>query len=141
VLCADTSFLFSLYRRDIHSAEARRRLIETESPLILSPLNLLEFGNALRLAEFRGLMAGGDAKKRLKGFEADRAAGRWHLSEVSLADLVAEAIQISGANTVAGGHRAFDILHVAHAHLVTSTEFLSFDFNQFRPAKAVGLNC
>jgi len=40
-------------------------------------------------------MEEGDAAKRLKGFETDRAAGRWYLSEVSLADLVAEAIQIS----------------------------------------------
>lgn len=139
MLCVDTSFLFSLYHKDAHTAAAIALLAKAAEPLGLSVLNEYEFGNALRFAESRRLLPPGDALFRLRAFDEDRAAGRWHYSGIPLEDIVAEARQISGQHTVKGGHRAFDILHVAHAKLAGPRLFLSFDANQLALAKAVRL--
>lgn len=141
MLCADTSFLFSLYRKDAHTAVAVAHLTQAAEPLLLSELNEYEFGNALRFAEFRGLLPVGEAAKRLEAFAEDRKAGRWQYSRIPLDDIVAEAREISTRHTVTGGHRAFDILHVSHARLAMPKLFLSFDANQRKLAKAAGLAC
>lgn len=141
MFCADTSFFFSLYGHDTHTAGALALLEKSGQPLLLSPLNEYELGNALRFAEWRGLLPPGDAALRLKALADDQAAGRCRLSEVPLQEIVSEAGRLSLMHTVAGGHRAFDILHVAHARLVAPKRFVSFDANQLRLAKAVGLRC
>ena len=46
---------------------------------------------------------------------------------------------VSATHTLKGGHRPFDILHVAHARPVFPKRFLRFDANQLRLAKSVGL--
>ena len=139
--CADTSFLFSLYHRDSHTAEANALLDKAAQPLLLSPLNEFELVNAFRLAEFRRLLPAGETPRRLDALAEDHAAGRWHYSDVPLRDILAEAARLSVSYTATGGHRAFDILHVAHARLAKPKRFLSFDANQLRLAKAVGLSC
>ena len=141
MFCADTSFLFSLYGHDIHTAEALALLEESGRPLLLSPLNEFELGNAFRFAEWRGLLPPGAAAQRLSALADDHAAGRWRLSEIPLQEIVGEAGRLSLVHTVAGGHRSFDILHVAHARLAAPKRFVSFDANQLRLAKAVGLHC
>jgi len=141
MLCADTSFLFSLYRRDAHSHEAFARLEAAGQPLVLSAFNVYELGNALRLAESRGLLTAGEAARRLEALAEDLTFGRWRESEIETDEIVAEANRLSAAHTVKGGHRAFDILHVAHARLARPRQFLSFDANQLRLAKGAGLRC
>lgn len=141
MFCADTSFLFSLYGHDTHTAEALALLEKSGRPLLLSPLNEFELGNALRFAEWRGLLPPGDAARRLEALAEDHAAGRWRLSEIPLPEIVGEAGRLSLVHTVAGGHRSFDILHVAHARLAAPKRFVSFDANQLRLAKTVGLRC
>lgn len=141
MLCADTSFLFSLYLRDKHSETARARLAESDELLLLSSLNIYELGNALRLAEFRGLAPMNHAEQCLEALDRDRLHGRWRRSEVLSDEIIAEAGRLSATHTLKGGHRAFDILHVAHARLAKPKVFLSFDANQLRLAKAAGLRC
>jgi hypothetical protein len=41
---------------------------------------------------------------------------------------------------MSGGHRSFDILHVATARLLNATCFLSFDANQRKLATTLRLN-
>lgn len=139
MLCADTSFLFSLYGHDAHTGEPLALLAKSGQPLLLSLLNEFELGNALRFAEWRGLLPVGSAAQHLEALAEDHAAGRWRMSEIPLAEIVAEAGRLSATHTVAGGHRSFDILHVAHARLAAPKRFLSFDANQLRLAKAIGL--
>ncbi|MDE3084704.1 MAG: PIN domain-containing protein, partial [Verrucomicrobiota bacterium] len=115
MLCADTNFLFSLYGHDAHTGEALARLKKSGQPLLLSALNEFELGNAFRFAESRGLLPAGSAAQRLAALAEDHAAGRWRLSEIPLLEIVAEAGRLSALHTVSGGHRSFDILHVAHA--------------------------
>ena len=47
--------------------------------------------------------------------------------------------KVSKLRTFAGGHRSFDILHVATAVDLDAREFLSFDANQNELATAEGL--
>ncbi|MES2709002.1 MAG: type II toxin-antitoxin system VapC family toxin [Verrucomicrobiota bacterium] len=139
VIYADTSFLFALYGNDFHTPRAVAWLKGLRTPLTLTSLNELELGNALRFAEFRKVIAPGAAAAFWAQFEADRACGRVVLRVCNLADLVEEAKRLSSTHTLTGGHRGFDILHVAGALILGAREFLTFDGNQKKLAEAEGL--
>ena len=139
VTCADTSFLFSLYGNDAHTPRALAWMKSQRRPLTLTSLNEFELGNALRFAEFRKGIAAGEAALFWAQFEADRAGGRIHIHVCNLADVVEEAKRISATHTRAGGHRGFDILHVATALVMKARRLLTFDGNQKKLAEAEGL--
>lgn len=119
--------------------QALKRLQDLAAPLLLSPLNELELCNALRLAAFRGLMPADDVHVRIDAFHEDREAGRWRRSGVPLEEIVLAAERLSAAHTPRGGHRTFDIMHVAHAQIARAKTFLSFDATQLQLSKAAGL--
>lgn len=139
VTFADTSFLFSLYGNDVHTSRAVTFMKRRKSPLTLTVLSEYELGNALRFAEFRKGIAPGEAALFCAQFEADRASGRLRIQICNLADAVEGAKRLSATYTLKGGHRGFDILHVATALLLGATEFLTFDANQRRLAESEGL--
>lgn len=139
VICADTSFLFSLYGNDANSPRAVALMRKQRVALTLTVLNAYELGNALRFAEFRKGIAPGEASLFWTQFESDRAGGRLEVQVCNLADIIAEAKRLSATYTLTGGHRGFDILHVASALVVGATRFLTFDDNQAKLAKAEGL--
>ena len=137
----DTSFLASLYLLDIHTPRARAKLREIKPPqgLILSPFHQYELPNAVRLSVFRGLRDPSAGEAILAAFEADIASGHFDLPTCNLASVLIEAKRLSASHTVTGGHRAFDILHVAAAIHLGATEFLTFDTNQRNLAIVAGL--
>ncbi len=139
VVCADTSFLFSLYGTDVNSRRALKWINGQRAPLTLSALNEFELGNALRLSEFRKVVAPGGAALFWSQFESDRASGRLKVGILNLADVVAEAKRLSASYTLKAGHRGFDILHVGSALVLKAGEFLTFDLNQKRLAEAEGM--
>jgi predicted nucleic acid-binding protein len=139
VICCDTSFLFSLYGSDAHSPRALAWAMRCTSAIVLSTFTEFEFGNALRLAESRGLLKHGTVTQFWALFEAAVAQGRLTVATCNLADVVDEAKRLSAIHTATGGHRAFDILHVAAALKLRATEFLTFDGNQERLAESEGL--
>jgi predicted nucleic acid-binding protein len=139
VIACDTSFLFSLYGNDAHSPQALAWIEQCTSAIALSPLTHFEFGNALRFAEFRGLLKRGAATQYWALFEAALAQGRLIVEACNLADVVDEAKRLSAIHTVSGGHRGFDILHVAAALKMGAAEFLTFDGNQKKLAESEGL--
>jgi len=139
VTAADTSFLFALYGNDVHSACAIAWTRTKCRALTLSSLNEYELANALRFAEFRRAIAEGEANLFWTHFEADRASGRLLVNLCNLAETVNEARRLSATYTLKGGHRSFDILHVATALHLGAGEFLTFDVNQRRLAEAEGL--
>jgi predicted nucleic acid-binding protein len=53
--------------------------------------------------------------------------------------VVHEAKRLSATYTLTGGHRGFDILHVASALIMKAQRFLTFDENQKKLAEAEGL--
>ena len=139
VTCTDTSFLYSLYGNDAHTARAMAWLRANQAVLSLTMLNEYELENALRFAEFRGALRPGGAALFRAQFEADRLAGRLQVRICNLAEVVAEAQRLSATHTVTGGHRGFDILHVAAALHMKADRFLTFDGNQRKLAGAEGL--
>jgi len=53
--------------------------------------------------------------------------------------VVDEAKRLSASHTLAGGHRGFDILHVATALILKAQQLLTFDENQKKLTEAEGL--
>lgn len=139
VIACDTSFLFSLYGSDAHSPKAVAWVSRYTRALHFNSLTHFEFGNALRFSEFRKVIPPGSAAQYWAGFEAAIAQGRLIVAVSNLADVVDEAKRLSGVRTLAGGHRSFDILHVASALKMSATQFLTFDGNQKKLAEAEGL--
>ena len=139
VVCADTSFLFSLYGNDENTPRAVAWIKTSRSALTLSSLNEYELGNALRFAEFRKVIGPGEAAVYWAEYEADRASGRVKVQICNLADVVDEAKRLSATHTLPGGHRGFDILHVAAAIRLKAGHLLTFDGNQKNLAEAEGL--
>jgi len=139
VICADTSFLFSFYGNDGNSPKAVQWAAAATLPMTLSPYNSFELGNALRFAEFRKTIKSGEAALYWSQFQAATRRGRLLLTVCNLADVLDEATRLSSSHTLTGGHRGFDILHVAAALMMGAKEFLTFDANQKKLAEAEGL--
>jgi predicted nucleic acid-binding protein len=139
VISADTSFLFSLYGNDSHTPLAVTWSRANKRAIRISCLNHFELANSLRFAEFRKAVPSGQAIRLLSLFMIDLEAGRLIETTCNLADILSEATRLSTAHTITGGHRGFDILHVAAARIMGATHFLTFDANQNRLAKAAGL--
>ena len=139
VTCSDTSLLFSLYGNDANTPRAIAWMKSHRRALTLTTLNEYELGNALRFAEFRKALASGDAALFWAQYEADRASGRLKIHVCNLADIVDEAKRLSATHTLSGGHRGFDILHVAAALRIKAKQLLTFDGNQKKLAEAEGI--
>ena len=141
MVSCDTSFLASLYLWDTHTPKARAKLQQIRPPeeLMLSPFHQYELPNAVRLSVFRGLRDAAAGETILAAFEADLASGYFALPTCNLASVLIEARRLSASHTMTGGHRAFDILHVAAALHLGASEFLTFDTNQRKLATTVGL--
>lgn len=141
----DTSFLCALYRRQDNSERALAYRSAMSEPLHLTRLLLWEFRQSVRFQTFR------HSKNRKVGYplhEAERMiakltehleAGSVKMIHCDFINLLVTGERISKARTFAGGHRSFDILHVATAIDLDAREFLSFDANQIELAAAEGL--
>ena len=57
----------------------------------------------------------------------------------NLADILLEAKRLWAIHTLTGGHRSFDILHIAAAKKLGAQQFLTFDANQRLLAQAENL--
>jgi predicted nucleic acid-binding protein len=136
---ADTSFLFSLYGNDVRTASAKAWVRRKVQPVTITALSRYELGNAMRFAAFRKVISQPDALSSLVAFEADLQAGYLQFAPCDFSVIIEQARRLSDRYTLAGGHRSFDILHVATARVVKATTFLSFDANQRKLAGAVGL--
>jgi predicted nucleic acid-binding protein len=136
---ADTSFLFSLYGNDTHTSAAIAWADGQKKPVTIGILARYELGNALRFAAFRKVISLSDATISLAAFESDIKTGHLVVAQADLAQVVAEAMRLSSLRTFAGGHRSFDILHVATASILKAKRFLTFDINQGKLAAAAGL--
>lgn len=138
-IVTDTSFLFSLFGGDAHTASARAWAMQTKQPIAVTALNRYELGNAIRFAAFRKVVPQQDALASLAAFEADLKNGVLQSVSPDLAEIIKEAARLSASHTITGGHRSFDILHVAAARVLKATLFLSFDANQRKLARSAKL--
>lgn len=141
----DTSFLCALYRTQDNSPPALAYRAAMTEPLHVTRLLLWEFRQSVRFQAFR------HSHNRQVGYplqEAERMIAKLseHLDEGSVRlvhcdflDILVAGERISKSRTFTGGHRGFDILHVATALELRAAHFLTFDANQIALAKAEGL--
>jgi len=139
VICSDTSFLFSLYGNDRNTARAIKWVKDEKKIITVTSFNECELGNALRFAEFRKAIALGEAAVFWAQYESDRDNGRIVMEVCNLAMILDEARRLSVTHTLTGGHRGFDILHVAAALQLGAGVLLTFDANQRKLALGEGL--
>lgn len=138
-VCADTSFLFSLYGKDTFTARARRLTDSLQGPVSLSVFTLFELENAVRFAVWRRLIAPAQGAAMLEDVHSDLRTGYLLLPTCDHVEVVRRARGISARFTLKGGHRAYDILNVAAALTLGAGRFLTFDENQKTLAQRVGL--
>ncbi len=137
---ADTSFLYSLYVQQAHSAVAAAYVkSRPEEPLPITSLNRFELANAIRLSVFRKLLDRQKAEADLRLIDKDLAAGVLLLISCDWVAVHAKAEELSSVRTIKTGHRAMDLLHVASALVVGASQFLTFDRNQAGLAVVSGL--
>lgn len=141
----DTSFLCAFYRFQTNSNLAAAHFKKMMEPLHVGSLLLYEFRQSLRWQEFLY------SKDRSKGFDkatgmvalttvqSDIASGAVVIVSVDWSDVHNIAERLSIQYAAMGGHRSFDILHVATALHLGAKELLTFDGNQKKLAKAEGL--
>jgi predicted nucleic acid-binding protein len=141
----DTSFLCALYREQDNSKQADRRFKLLHEALAVSSLLLLEFRQSVRF------QIGLHDRDRTKGFS--RTEGMRMLEDLKsdldsgiLRTISIEWVAVHGIterlscdHTISGCHRLTDILHVATSLHLGAKEFLTFDANQKRLARAEGL--
>jgi predicted nucleic acid-binding protein len=141
----DTSFLFALYRSQVNSRAAVTHVQAMQEALHVASLVLFEFRQSVRFQEFlhgKNPRLGFD---RATGFAAltklqsNVVSGFVVLAPADWNGVLQIAERLSAQYTVSLGHRAFDILHVASALHLGAREFLTFDANQKKLAKAEGL--
>jgi predicted nucleic acid-binding protein len=138
-LYADTSFLFSYYASDIHSARADRWRQARSFPLLFSRFNRLELRNALELAVFQSRLTPKETAEIWLTVESDLKSGVLTWVEPSLTDLLQDAETLSAAHTASIGARSLDVLHVAVACLLKVDEFVTFDQRQTALVTRLGL--
>jgi predicted nucleic acid-binding protein len=138
VICADTSFFFSLYGNDSKTSLAVSWSAQNKEIIWTSSLNHFELINALRFAECRRFIGIGHAARFAADFSTDLQGGRLVEKSCDLSEILAEASRLSHAHTLTGSHRSFDILHIAAAKLIGATHFLTFDADQKKLAEKEG---
>lgn len=141
----DASFLCALYVAQSTSAAAIAHYQRMREPLHVSALLLGEFRQSVRFQIFRhsrdahqgyGRKTGLGALAKLQSNIDD---GALVVVPADWAEVIHIAERISTQHAIGGGHRFLDILHVATAKYLGTSEFLSFDFNQRLLAVAEGL--
>jgi len=141
----DTSFLCALYRTQDNSPQALAYRARMNEPLCVTRLLLWEFRQSVRFQAFRHSKNRNvgyplhEAEKMLSDLNDDLRDGFVVSVAIDILDILVAGERISKLRTFAGGHRSFDILHVATALELGAKEFLSFDTNQIDLAAAEGL--
>jgi hypothetical protein len=139
MVCADTSFLISLYGTDVNTPAAKQHVGGVTDRLVVHAISDFEFSNAVRSLVFRGKIRPPQGAAWQANYEADKAAGILLAAEIDVNAVFRLADFLSSAWTETGGHRGYDILQVAAAKLLGATEFWSFDGKQRALAAAEGL--
>jgi len=138
----DTSFLCAFYLKQSNSTAAAAYAATMKEPLTVTALLAYEFNQSLRFQVWRRAanahegVAAADARAAARQFEADLAGGIAVLAPCNFQDLFRRVNELSLRHTIAGGHRSFDILHVATALHLGAREFLTFAANQRKLAAA-----
>lgn len=142
---ADTSFLFAFYFPRDASAQAIAKVQTSPLPLRISSLVRFEFQQAVWFEVWRKAYAAArgleqtQAQTGLAAFDLDIGQGVWEIITPDLPEILVHAERLILQHTPRTGARGFDLLHVATARQLASTEFLTFDVKQRALAESEGL--
>lgn len=137
---ADSGFVVSLYRpTESLSRIARREIKRASTPVLLSPLSLLEIRNALNMANAREEIGIAERDAVMAEIEQQIATGFFQVAQISQASIYARAEELSDRHTPTHFTRSLDLMHVAAALLCKASVFLSTDARQKKVAEAEGL--
>lgn len=135
---ADTSFLVSLYSLDANSSVAAQTIRESCGERYITVLGELEVLNAFELRVFRKELSMQQVQTSLDDFEEDLANGILLLRPLS-EQVFERARQLSRQTTARLGTRTADLLHVAAALELDVDSLFSFDQQQRKLARTLGL--
>ena len=142
---ADTSFLCSIYRVQVHSVAANRLRRGISEPLHFTSLLEFEFLQAIELQVWlhssdktKGYSRR-EANRMISEWETDIATGINRLVSFDMDAVLRHSRSLSGQTTAKGGHRTLDIFHVATAVHLGASRFLTFDARQRALAIHAGL--
>lgn len=128
-----------------HTPRAIAYFQKLEETLHATSLLIFEFKQSLRLQTFlhrqhrkKGLPAN-ITKATLSDLQEDIGNGALKIVTGDFAEILSIADRLSHQHIPQQGHRTMDILHVATALYFGAQDFLSFDKNQVKLAKAGGL--
>ena len=137
-VCADPSFIVSLYSPDANSAAAARTMQASSAERFLTTFGELEVVNAMGLRIFRKEVSPAQAQLSLLEFEKDLRDGVFQLR--GLSDSILErARQLSRQTTAKLGTRTADLLHVAAALELGVDCLYTFDLHQRKLAQTLRL--
>jgi predicted nucleic acid-binding protein len=134
----DTSFLISLYSLDTNSAAAGQIMRASTGERYLTVFGELEVVNALELRVFRRELSASQVQSSLNNFERDMRDGILLLRPLP-EQVFERACQLSRQTTGRLGTRTADLLHVAAALELDADYLYSFDQQQRKLARSVGL--
>jgi hypothetical protein len=140
VIYADTSFLGSYFVPDANSQSALTVVQSLTASLAFTALHRLELRNALALAVFQGRITNHQAQAVWQDVERDLSSGLLLATSLKWYPILRKAALLSIQHTMTTGCRSLDVLHVATALKMGTTEFLSFDLRQRNLATTLGLN-
>jgi predicted nucleic acid-binding protein len=136
---ADTSFLVSLYGRDVNSRAAISLVQQNHPAFMVTPFGETEFTSIVFAVTARPK---GWTVHEARAIEADFArdlqTGIWQWEDFPL-DTWARARELSRRHAPALGCRAMDALHVASALVLAADDFYTLDHDQAKLARAAGL--
>ena len=141
----DTSFLCSIYRKQVHTPMALDYREAMTEPLHFTRLLEFEFIQAIQLqvwlhcADRKKGYSEVEAGQMMADWEADVASGMNVLVPCDADAVLRLARSYSLTRTAGKGHRTLDILHVATAVHLGARAFLTFDARQRALAKHAGL--
>lgn len=137
---ADTGFIVSLYKEESTSADANSVMGNTEPPVLISDLSVLEFRNAMNLAVFRNEINDDARVLILERFASDQEAGVFQTLPIPSSELYPTSARLSDTHSSTLGTRSLDLMHLAAALTLGADTFLSFDSRQRAAAQAEGLD-
>ena len=136
---ADTSFFVSLYGSDVNSQAATRLLRQHRPVFLVTPLGEMEFTSVVFAVTARPKGWTVSEARAIEGdFAHDLQTGVWQWEDFSPGTW-ARARDLARHHGPALGCRALDALHVASALILSADDFYTFDRDQAKLARAVGL--
>ncbi len=144
MIYVDTSVIVKLYVREEFSRKVSDWIRSTNEPIPLTPLHELELINSVKLKCFRNEMSRDEAEIILSNVGKHGRMGVFYRPQISWADSLVLAMELSMKHAENIGCRSLDIMHVAMALSIGAASFLTFDERQSKLALLAGLrleNC